>query len=452
MSRKRKNLLSLLLLAAILFICIVLYIFIPQGSDEQTEEQTSEETTQEDITLASVSSDEVIKLQFEKKGKVQYTLIKSGEKWKIKENPTYPVDKDVVVSALGCLEPVTASKKLENVAEPAEYGLDKPLYTLKVTVEEKVYQFDFGVEVPVEGGYYGMNTENQNVIYCMPDSIISDFDVEANMWVERDELPQPDEEKMTYVSVETQKGTILEAHTVKKSKRVDESQKWNITKPYEKAQAPDSDGWSSVLGYFNSLTYGELVSYEGGNYEKYGLENPSAVITVKYKKSGKRRSFVLCVGKKKGDFYYVRQKGKKSVYQMDTSQIENMTKINAYDVISQNVYDAAEDTIQGFDIYFGKKKLSTPRKKTEENDVWKLHEKISELKYSGEAVKRRKKQKEVLKIVYHEKNKDVTIKFYPYDGVNFYRIEKDGFDGFVVDKRNVDDLIVQLKKIEDIKE
>ena len=42
-------------------------------------------------------------------------------------------------------------------------------------------------------------------------------------------------------------------------------------------------------------------------------------------------------------------------------------------------------------------------------------------------------------IVYHEENQDVTIRYLPYDGTNFYRVDKNGEMLFLTDKRAVDD-------------
>lgn len=51
-------------------------------------------------------------------------------------------------------------------------------------------------------------------------------------------------------------------------------------------------------------------------------------------------------------------------------------------------------------------------------------------------------------MVFHEESRDVTVKFLPYDGTNFYRVDKDGMDYFLVDKLLVDDVIEKFKSIE----
>ncbi len=54
-------------------------------------------------------------------------------------------------------------------------------------------------------------------------------------------------------------------------------------------------------------------------------------------------------------------------------------------------------------------------------------------------------------IVYHEETRDVTVKYLPYDGTNFYRVDKDGMDYFLVDKRSVDDVVSAFESLLDLK-
>ena len=63
-----------------------------------------------------------------------------------------------------------------------------------------------------------------------------------------------------------------------------------------------------------------------------------------------------------------------------------------------------------------------------------------------------KSNKPVLTIVYHENNRDVTVRYLPYDGINFYRVEKNGMDYFLVDKLSVDAVIEAFKTLPDVVE
>ena len=58
-----------------------------------------------------------------------------------------------------------------------------------------------------------------------------------------------------------------------------------------------------------------------------------------------------------------------------------------------------------------------------------------------------KRKEPVLSLVYHEENRDVKVTYYPYDGTNFYRVDKDGMDYFLVDKLSVDAVIEAFESL-----
>ncbi len=53
-------------------------------------------------------------------------------------------------------------------------------------------------------------------------------------------------------------------------------------------------------------------------------------------------------------------------------------------------------------------------------------------------------------IVFHEEKRDVTVRYLPYDGTNFYRVDKDGMDYFLVDKRSVDDVVTAFGSLPEL--
>ena len=303
---------------------------------------------------------------------------------------------------------------------------------------------------------------------------------------------------------------------------------WNITAPYAKPLATSQSEWSTVLGYFTSLAYEEMVEYDSRNLQKYGLKNPQAVISVNYYQAKKGytpsatatpdanalgnsssessyvipenkrdyKSLHLYVGKKTGDSYYVCEQGKKNVYKMSAGTVENITGLDAYTNMDHCVYSVLATSIKGYDVTYGDTTLKVTRKSVPKDDsesaatpeatptatengtavgnatdssqknIWTLNgKKISDdderdflspyslaylLEYSGKAEDNVKPKSEepVLTIVYHEDKRDVTVKYLPYDGINFYRVEKNGMDYFLVDKLSVDDVIEKFKGIE----
>lgn len=228
-------------------------------------------------------------------------------------------------------------------------------------------------------------------------------------------------------------------------------------------------------------------------YTPMATATPSTVITgdtsgkSSYLIPEKKREYKtlsLCIGKKTKTGYYVCERGSDIVYKMNTDVVENMTKLNVYDCMDHCVYAVLATSIRGYDVTYGDTKLSVTRtpvnqsektsvqegqaveNKSDKNqkNIWKLNGKrIAEedendfltpystaylLEYSSVSDKKKKSDNPVLTIVYHEEKRDVTVKYLPYDGVNFYQVDKNGMDYFLVDKLLVDDIIQKFKEIE----
>lgn len=505
MSKKKKNLLTLLGLCVLLVSCIALYFAVPKGGKD--EDGNTAEQSETSVVVDQIDSTEITKLEVSKSGKTTLTLIKSDGQWQFAEDKQIPLDSEYVAGLFQCFNPVKATKTLEKEeAKLAEYGLDKPAMTIRLTAGGKEYRYDLGISVPVEGGYYGLASSGDK-IYCLNESLFSTFDIKRNVLIQKDELPDMDDEHMTYIHVDNKNGKEFEAKAVSEAERISKYSGWNITKPYKRPLAASIKDWSSKLGYFNSLTFLELIQYDCKDMKQYGLADPSAVITVKYyevkdgytpeatatpsaaasaagndgeaivpEKYRNYKTLQLYIGKKKGEDYYVCLKGSKNVYTMTGDVVKNMINIDAYDSMDRSVYATLATDLKGFDVTYGSttmKMTRTPKKDSEKNEsgsvnnnIWKVdgnevpeadeetfltpYSAIYLLEFTGKADNsvKPKDKKPVLTMVYHDDNRDVTVKYLPYDGTNFYRVDKDGMDYFLVDKRSVDDAITKFKKVE----
>lgn len=480
MSRNKKNMLTVLFLLAALVIVCVLYVVVPKGESGDEQSDAEEESG---ITVDTIDTEQVVEIAVSKSGKEVYHLKKEKNIWEFADDKSLPVDEDSVNSLLESAASVTATKELAfDEAEKSNYGVEEPALTIKIVTSDKTYQYDLGDEVPIEGGFYGL-ASGKDKIYCLSDSLMSAFDVKAKALIQKDEIPEITESEMTAVEVDNKKGDDFKAEVVKKSERVESDISWNITKPYAKPLAASDEDWSTTLGYFNTLEFGDLVEYGAKNLSKYGLAHPSSVITVRYKKNKKEKNYVLLVGEQKDDVYYVCLKNSSNVYEMTSGEVEQMTKLDAYSCMNQKVYNQTVTEVKGYDVTFGNTTIrvtgSLKKEKTSEEEesedtvtasdyIWSLNGKTiddedvtsfvapysdaGQITYSGKADKsvKPKDKKAVLKMVYHEEGRDVTITYYPYDGTNFYRVDRDGMDYFLVDKKAVDEVIGQFKSIKNM--
>ncbi|MCH5265336.1 MAG: DUF4340 domain-containing protein [Lachnospiraceae bacterium] len=526
MSKQKKNLLTLLGLFALLAVVLVLYFFVPRG--EENDVQTADSDTEETITVDAIDSESIVSLSVEKDGEPLLALEKEGENWKFSGEKKIPLDEEAVTDLLSVFQTVEASGTLEYDSDRlSEYGLDNPSMSIYVTTSDnKKYLYDLGSQVPVKGGYYGLDSK-EDAIYFMEESLYTSMDINPNSLIQQDELPEIEESYMTYLNVDNKKGDDFEAKVVSEQERVAAYSRWNITKPYDRPLATSTLEWGTTLGYFNTLTFNELVEYGTDNLKQYGLAQPASDITVTYyeakkgytpeadssdtdtsadgasteadsseetpeipEKYRKYKTLRLLIGDKKGEEYYVCLKGSNNVYTMSEAVVENMTQLDAYEAMDHTVYSTLATDIDGYDVTYGSTTMKITRTPVEESEdtsedekseesgsddtsltnehqnIWRLNgKKISAedeedfltpyssaylLEFTAKAKDSVKpaSKKPVLTFVYHEENRDVTVKYLPYDGTNFYRVDKDGMDYFLVDKRSVDDIITKFKGIE----
>ncbi len=537
MSGKKKNLITMICLCAALAVCLILYFVVPrgksgeeQGNDTKT---TKTDTTGENIQLDTIAAEQIETVTVKKKKKTNWVLEQEKkDSWQLAGEESAPVNAETVSAILGNVNPVTATQKLDAKAgDLSLYGLDQPAMTVTIrTKDDKSYQYEIGSEVPKSDlGYYG-KVSGREEVYCINAAFVKAFDVSGISLIQKDELPEIEKDYMTALTVENRKGKDFAAKKVSDAEKVDFYSNWNITAPYAKPLATSQTEWSTVLGYFTSLNYEEMVEYDSDRLAKYGLEQPKSIITVDYYQAAqgykptatatpntvvsgnstsgnssetsylipenKReyKTLCLCIGKKTGESYYVCEKEKKTVYKMSASLVENMTGLDAYTNMDHCIYSVLATSIKGYDVTYGDTTLkvtrkSVPKKDTEatakptedtaksgtavgnttdssQKNIWTLNgNKISDaderdflspyslaylLEYSEKAEDDVKpdSNEPVLTIVYHENSRDVTVKYLPYDGINFYRVEKNGMDYFLVDKPLVDDVIAKFKSIE----
>lgn len=502
MSRKKKNFITLLVLVVVLAACLLLYFFVPKSNDSK--DKTQGATDEETIEVKNFDQNDVTKIEVKKKGKLVYSLKKASDNWTLLEDKSIPVDKEAVSKLFKTISPLKATKKMDVSQDGRkDYSVQsqKDAYmSLSMTVSGKDVEILFGDKVPSIGGRYGIINSEDSSVFCFAEAISKSFDVSKNEFIKKDELPEIKSDYLTYISVDRSDDKDFEAKVVDESKRVAMYSKWNITKPYKEPLSTSSKNWSNTLDSFTNLEFDELISYASKDLGKYGLKTPQKIIKLKYfettkgykpkkakettvgnsssvevpQKYRKNKELTLNIGyKTKKGTYYVSLGDSSNVYSMKTQAVEAMSNISLEDNMDHCIYTTLATDIKGYDVSYGKKKFhitrtQTNRKnaKTNKNlNVWKINGKtVSDkdedtfltpysaaylLEYSTTADKKHKvSKKPVLTIVYHENNRDVTVKYLPYDGEDFYQVDRNNMTYFLVDKRSVDEVISKFKKIE----
>lgn len=506
MSKGKKKAFTLIGLCVLMVAAICLYLFIPKGEDGEGDGDASSEM----VNVVRIDTDKITSVHVTKEDGDEISLTKDGDSWKLTELPDAPVDSDAVEGLFTSLNPVTASKEIEaGESGLSEYGLDKPQMTVQIATSDGAeYELKFGGTVPVTGGNYGLSAGSDK-IYTFREALFNAFYIERNTLISKEEVASIDSDYLTDISVKSGSKYTFKAKVVPDDQRVDAYTNWIISEPYEKPLAGScTDDWNTLQGFFTSVSFEELEEYGCSDMGKYGLDQPSSVIGVKYfevkdgyeipdetdgedsslvgkntnkapvvpKKYRDNKGYELYIGSKnsEGD-YYVRLKDSNNVYTMSAEDVENMTGVDAYTYMDHSVYSTLATDINGYEITLGASgKKITVTHSTEKGDedkdlnVWTLNGKrVSDeneeafltpyskaylLEFTSEAKDSVKPadNKPVLTAVYHEEGRDVTVTYYPYDGTNFYRVDKDGMNYFLVDKLAVDSVIESFESLLDL--
>ncbi len=504
MAKGKKRALTLIALCVLMAAAVCLYVFLPENESDEDKDGTADGET---IEVMKVASDQISSVRISGEGREEISLVREGEEWRLSDLSKAPLAKETVEGLFANLDPVKATQRLDTT-ELAEYGLDHPQMIVTIgTSDGAEHELKFGETVPAAGGVYGMGGDG-NEIYTFEDSLFTSFDIEKNSLIEKEELAEINVDYLTSISVyQDGKETFL-AEVVSDDKKVDAYTNWVISKPYKKRLAGSStEDWSTMQGYFTNVTFGDLVEYGCKDMGKYGLDKPSSYAEVNYfeLKDGYEvpeetaspnssaqtgasqnkantvpdeykdaKHYRLLFGKKTADGdYYVCMDGSAQVYTMTAQSVENILGVDAYTYMDHCVYSTLATDITGYDVTIGKKKISVSRTTEQdeggnEKNVWTLngtrvpdskeeefltpYSKQYLLEFTAAAkdsVKPDSKEP-VMTIVFHEEKRDVTVRYLPYDGTNFYRVDKDGMDYFLVDKRSVDDVVTAFGSLPEL--
>lgn len=507
MPKGKKQALTLVGLCVLLIAGVCLYFLMPKGEDSDSE---GEESKTETVRVVNIDSEKITAISIQSEGEDDISLKKQEDTWKLEEMPEAPIDKDVVEGLFECLSPVTATKELAGgESELSEYGLDKPQMTVNISTSDgKEYEIRFGDTVPVSGGNYGMTADSE-AVYTFNDTLFNSLHVEKNSLITKEEVAEINSDYLTLISVKNGDKTTFKAEIVPDDKKVDAYTNWVISEPYKKPLAGScTDDWNTLQGFFTSVSFQDLVEYGCSDMKKYGLDEPSAEVKVGYfeikdgyeepettaepengsgsqtnkntnkaavvpEKYRNNKGYTLYFGKQNenGD-YYVRLKDSNNVYTLSSDSAVSMTGVDAYTYMDHSVYSTLATDIKGYDVTIGKtgKKISVTHSTEKGEDgkdknVWTLNGKtvseekeeefltpyskafLLEFTSSAKDTVKPKRKEPVLSLVYHEENRDVKVTYYPYDGTNFYRVDKDGMDYFLVDKLSVDAVIEAFESL-----
>lgn len=163
----KKKGLPLLIGIVVLVFLTVAYVILVKHNTETVEEV--EDTT---VKMFDLENEDVAALQFTLDGKEE-TFTLEGDTWSLASDAAFEVDSSKMSTLLDTVTGMAASRKLENVTDLSEYGLDEPVQTLVLTMADgTVYTICWGGTNDVTGDDYVYIKEKESVVYTVDYSVL----------------------------------------------------------------------------------------------------------------------------------------------------------------------------------------------------------------------------------------------------------------------------------------
>lgn len=164
MNKKKKNqliiLFILLLITAAAFGALKVY---------QKNAPKEEEAKEESYSVLAIDSSQVTDIGLiGSEGTVN--LVRAGEGFQCPEDESLAIDGSAVELFLSDACSITASMKIEDVEDMAQYGLDAPSVNLTLQWDNNMYTVRLGDYNSIIGGYY-LNINDENTVYVVSSSV-----------------------------------------------------------------------------------------------------------------------------------------------------------------------------------------------------------------------------------------------------------------------------------------
>lgn len=164
---KKKGLPLIIALVCLIVLCVG-YICLVRYNDKQKKAESADA-----ISVLNLKADDVGKIAYEIDGET-VSFTKEGDKWTLDSDTTFEVDADKVDSLISSITSMTATRKMEDVSDLSEYGLDAPGQTVTLTdADGNETTICWGSNNATTGDDYVYCAEDDKTVYTVASSVQS---------------------------------------------------------------------------------------------------------------------------------------------------------------------------------------------------------------------------------------------------------------------------------------
>lgn len=378
---------GLLLAVLVLLLLLAVYVLIDLQQKKAEEKKETEEI--ESTLPVSASEEELSKVTVTYDGEVM-TFLRNGEEesWSYQEDPEFPLDSASLSGKMDRLENVTVNRTLDPPEDLSEYGLEDPILKVAVEKSDKTsYTLLFGAENSSTGDCY-MQVEGEAPVYTVESSLPAAFEINPYDVAVSETFPSITADSIKRIRVEKE-GQVNEFVTDEET-----GLSWTFLAEDGTENKVDSTAMGTLKSAAAGLGYNGFTDYQGEDLAAYGLDQPSAKITVMTEETEiaeaeessetekveteesseteetteteketetitVEKELVLEIGAKDGNGnYYVKQRGSQEIHTMSEATLEPLLEIEKMDYLNTYLNDVPMNTLKELKVtYQGETKV-----------------------------------------------------------------------------------------------
>lgn len=270
--------------------------------------------------------------------------------WLYDADAAFPVSETAMDGLLEPFSAFNAAFVIEEVTDPAPYGLDDPVCTITVTTDAETYTIRLGDYSVMDSRRYA-DIGDGNVYLAVSDPLEA-YDVTLAELIEHDQTPDFEEVSRLRFSGAAD---YTASYTEDGGSICDEDVYFTAD-----GEPLDTGRVESYLGRLRYLDLTDYVTYSVNEEEltAYGLDDPELSITIDYTDSGTAGTFVLHVSRDPSETeedtetvtVYARVGASQIVYRLSESDYRALMAADYDDLRHQELFSGDFDEVTAMDI------------------------------------------------------------------------------------------------------
>lgn len=402
-------------------------------------EERKEKIKNSDEIILSLDPEDVTRLSWEYED-VSLAFSKE-ETWKYEEDEAFPVDGDKIEQLLSVFQEFGAAFVIEDAEDDGAYGLDDPTCTICVETAGQSYEIALGdFSVMDSQRYVSLGDGNA---YLVSEDPMETYEITLEELILDDTLPKFD-------TVKSLKFDGAEDYTLtyeEDSKNSYCAEDVYFTQRNGRTVPADTDNVKAYLNSISNLNLSNYVSYNVSEeeLESFGLTDPELTVTAIYEteEDEAEQTLTLTIGRDPEEAAkveesentetenvtaYVRIGDSKIIYQLDSTDYQNLTAASYNELRHQQVLTADFAEVTGMDISLDGETYSITSNEEdderiylygeEELDIYNLKIALNTM-YAEEFTEETPEQKAEISVTLYLENEEfpeIRLIFYRYDG------------------------------------